>query len=215
MKIKLKDTSVVSLSKYPGADGTTQVLLVSGLLTASIAAKLKISECFDANGVPKTCWDSFPTPTLKIAGGDVSLDGKMFPATLLHKFKVKQPQTGNDRDTHLELSIRIHFAGKEPLSQWLDKQNNDTFVLDISAAQEDLQFDDSTDAEEDPPVVDNGCVSCANGVEIGLGNVHLNGQKCTARKVEPTLASAREVEGPKKKRVPGKEAAAGDEAPVN
>ena len=214
MKIKLKDTVVVSLSKYPGSDGCTQVLLVSGLLTPSIAAKLKISECFDEKGIPKTCWDSFPTPTLKIAGGDVAFDGRTFPTTLLHKFKVRQPQTGNDRDTHLELSVRIHFAGKEPLSQWIDKQNNDTFVLDISAAQEDLQFEEV--ADEDEPEPDTNCTSCNNGVELGFGNIHLNGQKCVATKDEgPALASSREVLGPKKKRTPGKEAAPGDDAAVN
>src|ERR1035441_3893706 len=145
----MKDTRAIELSKYPTDDGTTQVLSVAGLLTPALARKLLVGQCYDENGVPQTSWSSYPSPGLKINGAEIWLGGRQFRATLCHKLKIVAPKTGNDNDTHLELKMLIHFSGKEPIGVWLDKQLKALFVLELTAAQSDLSFQNEEDEEDE------------------------------------------------------------------
>jgi hypothetical protein len=150
MKLKIKACSVVSVTKYPKQDDCNQVLLVTGLLTPPIAEKLGIKEgAYNDEGVPRHL-DTFPCPALRIDGADVSLGDKEYRATLIHKLKVKQPKTGGDTDTTLELTLRMHFEGKVPLFAWVENQKKAEFVLGINARQEDLQFGDAEEEADDP-----------------------------------------------------------------
>jgi hypothetical protein len=220
-RLKIKDCVWKECAKHNGEEATTHVLTFSGLLTPAIARKLQVGECYDDAGVPHSSWSSYPSPGLKITGADVWLGEKDFRATLIHKVKVVAPKTGNDNDTHLEVSMRVHFAQKEgaAVGAWCDRQLKAAFIFEMSAAQGDLSFQNAE--EEDEPAEetekDTGCPSCNNGVEMGIGKNHLNGQRCTALKTEPALASAREVEGPKRKRQVAKPEAGDEtaETPVN
>lgn len=161
MKLKLKASRAISLTKYPGEETTTQVLVVSALLTPPVAEALRIREgCYNEEGVPRRL-DVFPSPHVRIEGADVGLGGTSFEATLIHKFKVAQPKTGGDQDTSLEVRLRLHFDGKAPLSKWLDTVNKGEFVLAINARQEDLDFGDSTDEPEEEVEDGPGAVSTA------------------------------------------------------
>lgn len=148
MKLRMKDTRAISLTKYPGEDACTQVLLVAGLLTPQLAEKLGVKEgTFNEDGVPRH-YETFPSPDLRIEGADVSLGDTSFRCKMIHKFKVKQPKTGGDTDISLELHMRIHFAGEEPLFAWLDNQCKKPFVFGINALQESFKFGDGDTAED-------------------------------------------------------------------
>ena len=193
MKLKLKAARAVSLTKSPGEEACTQVLLASALLTPPIAEKLRIKEgCYTEEGVPRHL-DGFPCPSITIDGADVQLDDYLCRETKIHKFRVKQPKTGGDNDVSLELTLRIHFEGKVPLFKWLEDVGKGEFVLGINARQEDLAFDDEAEAaEEVQEEIAFGCVSCENDVPLGIGNIHTNGQPCKAVEATagPALASA-------------------------
>src|ERR1039457_4221308 len=137
MKLKLKAAQAVSLTKYPGEEATTQVLLVSALLTPPVAERLKCREaCYTKEGVPRH-FDAYPSPSVHIKGADVLLGKSSFRANLIHKFKISQPKTGGDTDTSLELKLRLHFDGSLTLCDWLEKTNKGEFLLAINARQED------------------------------------------------------------------------------
>lgn len=150
MKLKIKDTYILSLIKYPGAQQPTQVLLVAGILTPGIAERLKIREgCFNEEGVPRH-YATFPSSTIRIDGADVVIGVKTFRSTLVHRFHVKQPKSGNEHDVSLEVTCRLHFDGKAPLSAVVDAINKDKFLLAVTAAQADLKFgDEEADGDDD------------------------------------------------------------------
>ncbi len=196
MKLKLKDARIIQLTKYPGEENTTQVLVLAGLLTPPIAEKLKVRECYDEKGVPRH-WDSYPSPGVRIQGADVLLGDTSARSNLIHKFKIAQPKSGGDNDVSLELRMRLHFDGSLPLCDFLETQNKQPFVLAINARQEDLDFGDgeAEDASEEEPEKDSGCVACNNDIPMGIGGMHVTGARCTAKDKEPALASAREAAG--------------------
>lgn len=209
VKLKIKDCKAVALHVYPGEQGTTQVLEVSGLLTPSLADKLQVrSASYTEEGIPHN-FDSYASPSLRVDGADIALGEKEFRASLLHKFKVVKPKSKKEQGVALELSVRIHFGGKEPVKSWLDKQNGDTFLLNVSARQEDLAFGER-EAEDEPEqedpaaldVEDKWCTSCNANNPMGLAGYHINGQKCTNPEKDsqpephgPALASARVAAG--------------------
>lgn len=208
MRFKMKEVQVVALHVYPGEDASTQVLEVCGLLTPANANKLQIREaCYTEEGIPRN-FDGFPSPSLRIDGADIIMEDKEFRSTLIHKLKVVKPKSKKQQGVTLELTMRIHFGGKEPVKPWLDRQGKEPFVLDLSARQEDLAFGekeaDDEPQEDDASQPDVGCTSCNAENPMGIGGFHLNGQKCTKPsdgKEEPessdgpALASAREGMG--------------------
>ena len=101
MKLELKNAQAISLTKYPGEEQTTQVLVVTALLTPPIADMLQCREaCYTADGVPRH-FDGYPSPAVRISGADVSLGDDSFRANLICKFKIRQPHAAGDRDTSL------------------------------------------------------------------------------------------------------------------
>ncbi len=197
MKLKLKDAHIVSLTKYPGEEKTTQVLILSALLTPPIAEKLRCREaCYNAEGVPRK-FDSYPSPAIRIEGADVLLGDAGYRTNLIHKFKIAQPKTGGETDTTLELRMRLHFDGHLTLGDWFEQANKGTFLLAINARQEDLNFGEEEEAagEEEEEGPDTGCVACNNDIPMGIGNNHVTGARCTARDKEPALSTAREAAG--------------------
>jgi hypothetical protein len=199
MKLKLKDATIVNLTKYPGEEACTQVLVLAALLTPPIAEKLKCREaCYTDEGVPRK-FDAYPSPAVRISGADVLMGDTSARANLIHKFKIAQPKAGGETDTSLELRMRLHFDGHLPLGDFLDSQNKQPFLLSINARQEDLDFGDQAEeaeAETDEAEPDTGCVACNNDIPMGIGNRHVTGAKCTKpAESEPALASAREAAG--------------------
>jgi len=150
MKLKIKGTYMVSLTKYPGEQESTQVMVLAGILTPPVAEKLRIREgCSNEEGVPRH-YESCPSPSVRIAGADVMIGDTQYRATLLHKFKISQPKTGGEADTSLEIRFRVHFSGKVPLHAVVDNLLNSEFVFGINAAQEDFNFGDDEKAAEEP-----------------------------------------------------------------
>lgn len=197
MKIRIKEARIVSNTRYPGEEGSTQVLVLAATLTPPIAERLGIRDgCYNSEGVPRN-YDRFPSSRLRIDGADLSLGDKEFRATLIHKFTVKQPKSGNDNDTHLELGFRVHFGEKEVVDAWARNTNKDTFSVLVNARQEDLNFGDADEAPNEEDLEEPECIHCANGVPMSLvAGIHENENKCTAyKKPEPALASARESVG--------------------
>lgn len=204
MKLKVKGTYILSLTKYPGEEQPTQVLLVAGILTPPIAEKLKVREgCYTDEGVPRH-YDSYPSPAVRINGADVFIGEKDYRANLIHKFKVAQPKNGGETDTSLEVRFRMHFDGKVPLHAVVDNLNKTEFVLGINARQEDLNFGEEEAGEEDSEDEDS-CIECANGIPFQTGSktVHDSGQPCTAKRDEgATLAPAAVMGKQRKSRTP-------------
>lgn len=203
MKLKVKGTYILSLTKYPGEEQPTQVLLVAGILTPPIAEKLKVREgCYTDEGVPRH-YDSYPSPAVRINGADVFIGERDYRANLIHKFKVAQPKNGGETDTSLEVRFRMHFDGKVPLHAVVDNLNKTEFVLGINARQEDLNFGEEEAGEEDSEdeEPDLGCIACNNsmGFMPDSDTVHESGQKCT-RKREATLAPAAVMGGTRQRK---------------
>ncbi len=147
MKLKLKAARCISLTKYPGEEYTTQVLVLATLLTPPIAEKLRCREaCYTEEGVPRT-FDAYPSPHVRIEGADILLGDTSARANLVHKFKIAQPKTGGDNDTSLELRMRMHFDGSLHLADWVEKTNKAEFTLSINARQENLDFGDNAEPE--------------------------------------------------------------------
>ncbi len=143
MKLKLKAARCISLTKYPGEEYTTQVLIAACPLTPPIAEKLRCREaCYTEEGVPRT-FDVYPSPHVRIEGADVLLGETSARANLIHKFKIVQPKTGGENDTSLELRLRLHFDGNLHLADWVEKTNKAEFVLAINALQANLDFGDN------------------------------------------------------------------------
>jgi hypothetical protein len=195
MRLRMKQVRVVKHCSYPGEEALTQTIEVKGICTHVLAEKLGIREaCYreeqskpDAppHYIPRQ-YEKYAQPMFKIEGADVELGSNAFRATLIHKFKVTQPRT-SETDVTLELGCILHFDAEAPVWFWIKENNKNTFPLVISARQEDLKFGVAEEAEEEAEEEgpDTGCVSCNNGVEMGLAGLHLNGQKCTATEPEP------------------------------
>ena len=157
MKLKLKEAKILKLTKYPGENGTTQVLEVAANLTPPLAEQFRCREaCYTDEGVPRH-FEAYPSPALRINGGDVVLGDLTARAKLIHKFKIVQPKTGGNNDVTLDVHVRLHFEGALPIGIWVDEQNKTPFLLDIKARQEDLAFggdepDEENEEEEAPPI---------------------------------------------------------------
>jgi hypothetical protein len=205
LKIKVKDVQNVKLTTYPGDGGTTQVLEVLGHLTPAIATKLGIREgCYNDEGIPRN-YETFPSSSLSIDGAEITLGEKDFRATLLHKFKAKVPKSKKQQGVALEVNFLIHFGGKEAIKFWFDRQNKELYTLNLNARQEDLKFgeadaddEEAADAAEpEESAEDTGCTSCNAGNPMGLGNFHLNGQKCTqVKEIAAPESETKQAEGP-------------------
>ena len=198
MKLRLKNAQAVSLTKYATEEQTTQVLVVTALLTPPIAETLQCREaCYTPEGVPRR-FDAYPSPSARIEGADVMLGDDSFRANLITKFKIRQPHAGGDRDVSLEVQARFHFDGHLHLGDWLDNMKKNAFTVSINARQEDFNFggDDAADEEEQQEEeLDTGCVACNNKIPLSAPGVHTSGAKCTANKPGPALATAREAAG--------------------
>lgn len=197
MKLKIKDAKTAGYNGYEGEAEISQVLVVKGLLTLRVASALGIREgCFAENGVPREL-AKYPSPMLRITGGEVAFGDKSFTATLIHKFNVRQPQSGSERDTSLELSFRIHFGADEPIHPWWKRQNGETFELNVSAAQSALEFGAGEDEEQEEEPPSGPCQYCDENVPLGLGGMHENGKKCKDPEklaaARGTIATAREM----------------------
>jgi hypothetical protein len=143
-------TTYSELTKYPGEEATTFVLVVKCRLTKKLAESLQCAEmCFDSNGVPRPFEGKVGLKAI-IRDASVELGDRSFDASLIHKFKVGRPSGAADNDVSLDVSCRIHFAGANPhLEAFCEDQNKATFGLVISAKQEAFNFDGAKEDDED------------------------------------------------------------------
>lgn len=217
MKLKIKETEIVQLTKYPGEEQTSQVLVVSGLLTPPIAEKLKARDlCYNEEGIPRRFEGNIGL-AVKMDGADIIMDTFQARANLVHKLKVSQPRKGGSNDVSLMLTMRMRFPGDVLLSDWVDEINKSTFELRINARQEELNFESdgeekasnegekqeagATDTQEEP-AERYECAYCEEGIPTNdEGTMHIGKvgtvacEHPSAKKAAGTLASARDIAG--------------------
>lgn len=196
MNLEVKGTTVVSLTKYPGDPETTQVLVLSYLLTPPLAEKFRCREaCYTDNGVPRRFEGNYGL-MIRVEDVDIRLGAWSGHANLLHKFKISRPKGQADNDISLHGQVRIHFDGTALLSDWVDQVNKGEFVMSINARQGEFDFS----AEEE------GMKGAPAETEVE--------QPQEPEPAGPGLASARETvggtPGRRRRRGSGKDAAAND-----
>ncbi len=162
------------------------------MLTAPLAAKLKVGECYSEQGVPRR-WDSFPSPAIRIDGADINIGDFACRADLIHKIKIAMPKRDKDsNDISLEVTMRLHFDCKVPLSDLVDTLNKDTFELRINARQEDMGFEEQ-ESEGDPVAAEAAAETEAGEEDQDPISDHLTGEaleKHQQMEKGPTLVPA-------------------------
>lgn len=175
MKLLYKDSRIVTLTKYPGEDATTQVLKVRSLLTRTLAEQLKCRDlCFAENQVPRR----FGNLTLKgqIENCEVTLPCGSYLGEVGH-FNISRAKEAEKTDISLEVTYTIHFSGQIPLAEWMEGQNKDEFDLTMKPpkewnAQQELAFEEKADAEEEEDGDDaDGGAPLASAV-VAAGGTH-------------------------------------------